>query len=284
MNDPTKRILVIGASGGIGKHLIRYLMPHQHLQLTTAGRTPEDDYFLDLAQINTRDDVPKGFPEFDTVVLLSALSNIAACETQPKDAMQINAMVVQHLYRTIRAKHWILFSTNQVFGGDKANPRREDKTSAVSQYGISKVAMETMFASDTDSVAILRLTKVIMPEQPFLKQSLQKLRNGESVTAFANMNMAPISVSDVCQYVFALLERFAGGLHQLSGQRDVSYYDTLFRLANKLGADPSKVQASDTELSCPKNTALFVDTLEKELGFNSPDIDRVLERFLVMSQ
>ncbi|BDX07767.1 sugar nucleotide-binding protein [Planctobacterium marinum] len=284
MDISSKRVLLIGASGAIGKHLKNHWQLTANIKLCTAGRSDQDDYYLDL---NSPSNCPAHLFEashFDTVVVLAAMSNIAACERDPQLARYINAKAVEELYHIIPAKNWILFSTNQVFCGDKLMPRRNDITQPISEYGASKVALEKCFESQFYRVAILRLTKVLMPEQPFLRASLKKMLSGEKVTAFTNMVMAPIYIEQVCQYITRLLFDFSGGIHQLSGQRDISYYQTLVMLSSMLDLDVSLVEASKTGINTPKYSALHVDTLENSLGFFSPDIESVLGQFLAASR
>lgn len=71
---------------------------------------------------------------------------------------------------------------------------------------------------------MLRLTKVIHPGLPLLKQWQASLQSGQPIEAFADMYLAPISMGEVVLRIDNLIRNRESGIFHLSGECDVSYY------------------------------------------------------------
>jgi dTDP-4-dehydrorhamnose reductase len=135
----------------------------------------------------------------------------------------------------------VFLSTNQVFDGNVAYRKAEERTCPLNAYGKQKAEFESWLLSQPQPASVLRLTKVITGQLPVLDKWIKALKNGESIVAFEDLVFAPLPLRQVLEGVAYLGSKQPSGIFQLSGARDVSYYEIACALAKRLGVDVSMV-------------------------------------------
>ena len=110
MNLTTKRILVTGASGTIGKELVRQLLEEQSIEELIALDNNESElFFLEqtfqkhchahfcLADVRDRDKLCRKMKGIDVVFHTAAFKHVILCERSPFEAVQTNILGVQNI-------------------------------------------------------------------------------------------------------------------------------------------------------------------------------------------
>lgn len=132
------RILVTGAAGFLGGHVVAAVRRAGHVALTTSRSG--GDVAVDLTASGMVAAVVEALRP-DVVVHLAALSSIAACEREPVRAERVNARLAGELAERFGAR--LLFaSTDLVFDGRAAPYGERSPVGPLSVYGASKVAGE----------------------------------------------------------------------------------------------------------------------------------------------
>lgn len=126
-----KRILVTGASGQLGRALLR------HQEIGMEGVTRAD---LDL---NHTDSIARFFHNnrYDSIINCAAYTAVDKAEQEAELAYQVNARAVQQLAEISKAQDSTLIhiSSDYVFDGKQCRPYREDDTiNPINIYGKSK--------------------------------------------------------------------------------------------------------------------------------------------------
>ena len=134
------KVLVIGGSGFVGSHLMRYFAASG-----TSSTGVDGLIKLDIRDSNQiRRVIGETNPEL--VINSSGLTNVDYCETHPEEALEINGTAVGNIADCAEENGSILchISTDYVFPGSSGNYREEDRPDPVNSYGISKTIGEEM--------------------------------------------------------------------------------------------------------------------------------------------
>lgn len=271
-----KTLLLVGASSGLARSFQRFIEELDDFHITTTSRNGDNDIGLQLDN--------SVFPEFrdsfDVVIVFAGMTNMSECETSPELADLVNCDGVVKLMESVQAKQWVVFSTNLVLAGDTPNKQGSDAYQPFNRYGASKAKMEQALLRRKESVAIIRLTKVIQPELPIFVGFLTKLVEKRAIQAFDDMTISPIWIDDVSLFLVKLVSDFSPGIYQLSGSSDVSYYQVMQYFAKQLKLKDSLIQPMAKAVKSPKYTSLHVDIKENRYGFTALPYSQVLNKFL----
>lgn len=237
MNSP----LVVGVNGMIGRSLFHYL---ESLNLNVTGTTrrfPLSASTLYLEMTDPDESWPQ-FSGIDVAYLCAGIGRLDACQNDPKTSRLIN---VNHTVRLVQRLHdagaFVIFpSTNQVFDGSKALRAAHEAPDPVSEYGRQKVDAENAIR-DLEHVAILRISKVISRPFTLFEQWRSDLSAGKSILGFQDLHVAPLPMDSVTEALVAIGEARQAGMYQLSGPRDVSYYEMAMVFARLLGYSVDRV-------------------------------------------
>lgn len=278
-----KKILIVGKNSALSRCFVKHWLSQRseaddiQWQLTFTDHKDNSALYLDMiATDNMADELKE--QAFDIAIVFSAFPNIGLCEREPVIAQKINCDAVIDLIKTVRAEHWIVFSTNLVFSGAQANVERSSSTNPQVQYGKTKAMLELAINSlFPDRVAIIRMTKIVFPGMQPLTEFLSQLQQGKEVAVFRDMVMAPVFASDVCRFLVGLCRDFRAGIYQLSAQEDISYYDATAYMARNLKLSLDKLKGVTKTIWSPKNTSLRVDSIENAYGFYSPSATKALD-------
>jgi dTDP-4-dehydrorhamnose reductase len=223
--------------------------------------------------------------------ILAAVARLADCEKDPAGSARVNVAGTLALAERLIARgvHVLFVSSDKVFDGAAPHMRADAPTAPASEYGRQKARAEAALRALMERgapVAILRLAKVVSPATALLRGWIAALAAGKPVRAFGDMTMAPVPAATVVRAMDALMAERATGVFQLSGPRDISYFDAGRCLAERLGADTSLVlRASVAEIAPPPgagppHTTLDSRALAARYGIAVPDPRDVLAALL----
>ncbi len=199
----TRKLLVIGAGGRLGKAVVRTATA-SGWQVTSLDRAA-----LDLASDQETERVLTAV-EFDAAINTAALTNVDYCERHPQEAHAINATAPQLIARLCVKKNARLahISTDYVFAGDEPGLRHEEEpTHPISHYGASKLAGEKAVLNADASHLVIRVSWVFGPERPsFIDFILNEARTKEQARAIGDKWSLPGYTADLAQGILHLLE------------------------------------------------------------------------------
>ena len=288
MGDP-HMFLVAGGDSEIGTSLAAHLRQRQRPVVVTTRRRDRvgaDRTLLDLEGDLSRWDPPPGVT---AAIICAAVARPADCAADPAMSARINITGTLALAERLIARgvYLLFLSACRVFDGLAPNMRADAPTAPVSEYGKQKARTEAALRAQIARgapVGILRLAKVVSPQNSLLNDWVATLTAGKPIRPFHDMTMAPAPMNAVVRAIEALMADRATGVFQLSGPRDVTYEEVGRFLAERLGVDPELVVPSSVKKAglpiAPVHTTLDSSALRERYGIVVPDAWEVLDAVL----
>ncbi len=183
------RWLVTGASGFVGRHLLRVLSGE--VVAFCHGSAP---HLEPLCQDVLRGDLaaPEDWPDlsgFDGVVHLAGEASPQRCAKDPARAFRVNVAGTFHLLQAVGKCRFVYVSTGQVFGPTRDVIREDRVPDPVGVYGATKAAAESLVLAahrrgELDA-CVVRPFNLYGPGQsgPYVvPELLKQIRSGGDVT------------------------------------------------------------------------------------------------------
>jgi dTDP-4-dehydrorhamnose reductase len=273
--------LIVGADGLVGAAMMNWGREAGIPMIGTTRRSNRLDphhIYLDLAE----DNVAKWTcpSQIANAVICAGITRMDACKRDPVASYRVNADGVFALAENLVAQDIfvIYLSSNQVFDGSVAHRSPDDQVSPVSEYGRQKAAAEQQIGRLGYHAAIIRFAKILEPANPLFMDWARTLKNQQPIRAFCDMRMAPVPLSCAVSVICGVVQHQLGGIWQVSGERDISYYEAACFEAQQLNANQdmvTPVKTSDHQPCSepsPTHTTLNTDRVAETLGITPPNV------------
>jgi dTDP-4-dehydrorhamnose reductase len=279
------RVIVIGFDSTIGGALAGAFSARGDFVCSTtrrAGPAKKNTVKLDLAAFDP-DAVP--LPRADIAFFCASITSFAACRENETLARQINVTGPASLARRLVAAgtRVVFLSSSAVFDWRTPHVKADCPPCPVTIYGKLKAEAEAAFSAFGVAASILRLTKVLAPEDKLFNGWMDALIQKSTITAFSDYHMAPITLEDAVKTLIAISDSSQGGVFQVSGARDTSYYEAALHLASRLGADPKHVveaRAAESGMLPQEiigHSSLDASRIDRLAGWKAPDPCSVID-------
>ncbi len=243
------KLLVTGATGQLGHDLVR-----------TARAAGDETVALGRADLDVGDraavDAAVRHHAPDVIVNCAAWTAVDACETDPDRAMRDNADGVRWLREsgTPFGAHLVQISTDYVFDGMLDRPYREDDLpNPMSVYGRSKLAGEVAAGPDA---TIVRTSWVCGFAGANMVKTVLRLLGSESPLRFVDdQHGCPTFTADLAPAVHRLASERRSGIHHVTNQGAVSWYEFARDIVAAAGRDPDLVHPISTDQLQPARPA-----------------------------
>ncbi len=287
---PVPRILILGATGGLGRALHRHLVTRY--ETTAWGRAD-----LDFEQPDTLAAKLAAQP-FDVLLNAAGMTSPDVCEVQPERAFLANAVAPQLLAECCHARgaRMIQFSTDYVFSGESHDLWNEtDETAPINVYGRTKLAGERAVLRASPSALVARVSWLFGPDKPSHPDNIiQRALQTDDLSAVEDKVSVPTSNLDICGWIEQLIIRHptTSGVLHLCNSGIASWHswaEAALEIAARLGlpVKTTRVQpiklASLTQFKAqrPLMTRMSNARLQSLLGGEIRNWHDALEHYLV---
>jgi dTDP-4-dehydrorhamnose reductase len=272
---PSRRILVTGASGLLGRSLkgrlegVGTVTGTGHSQ-TVAGLVPVDlrdagalEYLLN--EVNP-----------DVVVHSAAYRDPDYCEEHPEEAFRLNVAPVETFCELLPGSVPLLFiSSDYVFDGITPPYREEDERCPVNEYGRLKVGAEDLVLQ-RETGLVLRIPLLIgagptWETSGFIFKTLAQIQDPAPSTLDHVGIRFPTWTEDVAEAVVHILGSGGGGIYHFSSLAGGTKYEWAVELAGLTGLSMEHIapagECSVSGAPRPGNTQLAVEKV-RQTGFS----------------
>lgn len=284
-----QRLLVTGANGFLGRHLVRTAAPGYcviaQVRNPSAAIGGALLVLADLAVDGTLHELMRQAKP-DAVIHAAAMSSPNACEQAPDKSLAVNAEVPALLARLTAEAHvpFVFVSTDLVFDGRKPPYSEQDSPCPISVYARHKAMAEEAVTHFHPSAVVARMPLMFgaLPGSvSFLEPMLDALDQGREVRLFSDEYRTPVSGGTAAKGLLMAIEKRLSGMLHLGGEERASRLD-MGRLAAQLaGVDPAGIieaRQADVPMPAPRPADVSLDsskafalgyapgTLRREIG------------------
>lgn len=255
----TRRVLLSGATGYLGRHLHRALLARGD-EVVTIGRREADV----VADFGDPEGVDASLREVaaDMALHAGALSQMGACATDPDAAGRINAEASARIAARLPT---IYVSTDLVFDGASAPYGADAAPAPLSAYGRSKARGEELVRAAGGLV--VRVPLLFGPSHDGRRGASDMLRaalvDGRRLGLFVDEFRTPLHVGDAARGLIDLLAALpgrAGGIAHLGGPERISRFAFAERFVAVHGLDMDGIEpAESSDPSRPRDVSLVSD-------------------------
>ena len=265
------KILITGASGFLGYHLLR-VAHRQGYELY--GQYHAHDFAYTQAvhlQLDLRDYIDMGDLiddiEPDIVIHTAALADSHACQNDPQLSFDINVDATRNL-AGICSDYQIPFvftSTDLVFDGLKGSYTEDDSPNPQMVYGTHKLQAEQEVLRVYPDSLIVRCPLMFGAEaassKNYFSQFLKGMREGKPANLFYDEYRSVCGARSIAEGILHLCQEVSGIVH-LAGPERVSRYDLGLAIATIWGFDTGlllSLSQRDIQMSTPRPADVSLD-------------------------
>jgi len=268
------RILVTGASGHLGRPVVKALRAKGHEVVGTyhshprPGLRPLDVTDAEACAACVRETAP------DAIVHSAADRDPDSCARDPERATRLNVASTAHLLDAMDPGTLFLFvSSDYVFDGEHAPYREDDERRPINHYGRTKVESEDLVRARAREWIATRIPWLYgvndREEATVLTKTAKLVLAGTPVKMDHVAARYPTYIGDVAAAIAHLVDvGFRGPVH-LTGPEKTTKYELTRRMAGWLGRDPSFVapdRAPVTPAPRPRDCHLATETFRAAGG------------------
>lgn len=284
------RILIIGASGQVGRVFYDLYKgrPDTEVLGTYNSRPAEGMAALDITDINSVSAVFEKFKP-DTVILSSALTAVDFCETNPDEAMRVNAEGTRNVISVCGAykARPVYLSTEYVFDGQNGPYTEDAEPNPINVYGRSKLAGEKYVLGCPFKPLVVRSTVIYHYDRTslnFVMQLITRLPASQRMRVPTDQISNPTYAPDLVLAVDELINKNCIGIYNVVGSDRLSRYDFAFKACMVLGLDKRFVDGVDTPSLAqaaprPLSAGLVTAKLTRDTGYKPMSAAMGLSKF-----
>jgi dTDP-4-dehydrorhamnose reductase len=275
-----ERILVIGADGVIGNALSQSLKRSGKNVLETSRRKEalsNERIFLDFEENISLSGIPD---KVSVAFFCVAFNSLEYCRREPAKTALVNVdNTVKLAKELVKAGTFVVFlSTNLVYDGSVPFTKADTPVSPQTEHGRQKAEAERQLLVLGNLTSVIRLTKIFGPDMRLIQEWILALQNNKVIHPFSDKVVSPLPLSFAIEVFCRMAEKKLSGIVQVSGDRDVTYAQLAYRVAERMGVNrnlirPISARESGLELEhLPQNTTLDATRLVEELKMKVPAV------------
>jgi len=284
------RILITGAFGQLGHSLQSILSKKSNYELICTGRKVkkgQEGISLDIRnQVALKELINTTAP--DILINLAAMTNVDACELNPKLAGEINVAGLEHICDSFKGKI-IHLSTDYVFDGTSGPYKEDDPLNPISIYGKTKLASEHILLEKNIKNLVIR-GNVLYDYSPntsasFLNWVVFSLKSNQEIKVVEDQFNNPTWTRSMSDIIELSIKNDLEGIIHWGDSVHISRFEFAKLIAKKFSLNESLIKPVLTsELNQPARrplqSGLSTEKLVKMLDIIPPSIDDCLDEII----
>ena len=284
------RILITGAFGQLGHALQSVLSKKSNYELICTGKKVkkgQEGIPLDIRnQVALKELINTTAP--DILINLAAMTNVDACELNPKLAGEINVAGLEHICDSFKGKI-IHLSTDYVFDGTSGPYKEDDPLNPISIYGKTKLASEHILLEKDIKNLVIR-GNVLYDYSPhtsasFLNWVVSSLKGNQEIKVVEDQFNNPTWTRSMSDIIELSIENDLEGIIHWGDSVHISRFEFAKLIAKKFSLNESLIKPVLTsELNQPARrplqSGLSTEKLVNMLDIIPPSIDDCLDEII----
>ena len=284
------RILITGAFGQLGYALRSVLSKNSYYELICTGRRIKEGQggiSLDIRnQVALKEIINTTAP--DIVINLAAMTNVDACELNPKLAGEVNVAGLQHICDSFSGKI-IHLSTDYVFDGRSGPYKENDRLNPISTYGKTKLLSEQILLESDINNLVIRGNVLYDyssdTKASFLNWVVLSLQNNKEIQVVEDQFNNPTWTRSMADIIDLSITNNLDGIIHWGDADYISRYDFAIMIAKKFSLNKDLIKPILTsELNQPANrplqSGLKTEKVVNILDIIPPSIDECLDEII----
>ena len=252
------RLLIIGASGFIGRHLFVQAKARGIVSLGTHYRHRQQGLVcFNLLSDSIENVVPSLFIDTNDIVygvICSAVTNIDQCFSERKTSYKINVENTIRLIDEFKRLDIIpvFLSSDYVYDGKMGGYNEIIPPCPSTDYGFQKAEIEKYIQSHSSNGIVLRLSVTIgsdPSESHLLTQWYGWLEQGRPITCIKGQIFSPTYVNDVAYGIITTCEKNMKGLYNVTNPEFFSREELARQFINELGINEEVLTKDSSEFN-----------------------------------
>jgi|TARA_B110000114_G_scaffold172518_1_gene199278 dTDP-4-dehydrorhamnose reductase len=279
------RILIFGASGFLGLHLVNFLKKKK-VELITCGRNSSNSIKIknyDKKYLSNL--IIKKKPK--VIINLVALTDVDLCEQKPLLAKKVNTDIIKSISEIIKKNKLniklIHISTDQVYSGNGRKP--ENKTILLNEYSKSKFNGEKYVLKINGSIIRTNFFGISKTNKNFVDWIIKSNIKKKKKNVFTNIFFSPIYVKSLCRYIYLFCKRNIPGIFNVGSNNCISKSEFAFYLIKKLKLNEKylikkKYTKKMLLANRPKNMCMNSKKFEDKFSINTKNCYREIDSMI----
>jgi dTDP-4-dehydrorhamnose reductase len=291
------KLLVTGASGLLGINLSYEAMTgHQVIGVDRGKliRAPFKIIKRDLLDSGAVDSIIAS-ARLDWVINCAALSDLEACDADPKLARRLNTDLPGELAKACKKRNisFIHISTDAVFDGQKDGfYTEEDTPNPLGTYAQTKLDGERSVLDANPEAIVARVNFYgwsLSGKRSLAEFFHNNLTSNKSMSGFTDVIFCPMLVNHTARILIKMLEKRLSGLYHLVGGQAMSKYQFGVEIARKFKLKESEISPKSilsSSLTAHRSHNLWLSThkISTDLGETLPDFSTGMDEFYTQYQ
>jgi dTDP-4-dehydrorhamnose reductase len=283
------RVLIIGASGKVGKEIFKILKNKDNKSTYDVSGTYYTNQMEGLEQLDITNlpVVEKFLEKINPSILIhtAAISHPLRCEENRELAWKINVEGTKNIaqYCIKNSCKMVFISSDGVFNGKNGPFDETHKTNPLNYYGETKVESEKIVSEINDYLVIRTawVNDVGPNSRSFVMQVINSLQNGNVFNAPIDQFGHPTYSTNLAEIIIELIKNNYNGIFHVTGSTYIDRFHFAKKIAKAFDLNPEMIHEITTDLiqsrTRPMKVKMKLDKLKSSISTKILSLDEQLD-------
>ena len=231
-----KKVLILGGSSYVGRHLIAKINPNNVLftynKTTISGGVRFDSTVMDLEEVVDLNEV-------NSAVILLGDTNPETCIEDVEKSENLNVLSIKRIIDTLSTYNIkVIFASSEfVYDGGTGNYIESDKTEPILLYGKQKLEIEHYIRKNISTHTILRFAKIYgseLDDKTLFTSWLKLVELESNIVCADDQYFSPVHIDNVVDTILFAISNEMHGIFNLAGPVRKSRMELLLILIREI--------------------------------------------------